>query len=653
MRHLLRASRTAAAILALVVIDVTFTVHPGAAQAVPLDSSSTPSPSASATPCPSDLTGNLCLAMGATAPSPTPSPTPAPTQSQSSSSTTSSSSSSAAAPAGSTTPQKPSGGSTTGAHPAAAQAPKPSAATMAQVAATFHNAPFLRQLLDILDHPTSSQRPDLRHFRPATGAREQAHAAAGGLLIGSLPAAGGTAGRALGIGLAVLLLVAVLAVLLTSPAVRAALRRGVAGVWRLHPSLHHTGVLLHNAVVDAHAFLARQHPVRWLHRHVAAGLRAAVRRLPVPPLAPRRLSQPRLAAAVGVAVMPAIVLGAVMVAGAPRMGGAAMASSARPSLHLRSEMAEDDVQPVAAQPAVPAWTRLITIERGLVGQQDELAAQEGAIQRLVISLAGNDPDSSDAVQVGDNSEVQRRDRLAQLVAAHAATQAAYQASLQAEYELYRAAAQDPAQRAQLTAAAAAAPQAKDAVAYNLSLIQTQLSQEQAISQAEGGLQALGSLSAAQLDAMRHHQAFIAPEIAPISQVFGPTDFALEPPLSFNGVFYPHFHTGLDIAAPLDTPIHAAADGVVLLAAASVDGSGKLVGYGNYVVIAHPDGFVTLYGHLDSVAVKAGQVVHQGEIVGLEGSTGWSTGPHVHFEIRHLGQFLDPAPYVGAQLPAAQ
>jgi len=182
-------------------------------------------------------------------------------------------------------------------------------------------------------------------------------------------------------------------------------------------------------------------------------------------------------------------------------------------------------------------------------------------------------------------------------------------------------------------------------------VQTQLRQEAAIAQAEGRLQQLGSLTAEQLRAMQQHQAFIAPVVAPVTQPFGPTDFALEPPLSFDGTFYPHFHTGLDLGAPLDTPVHAAADGVVLLAQASVDSSGKLVGYGNYVVIAHPDGFVTLYGHLDSVAVKAGQVVHQGEIVGLEGSTGWSTGPHVHFEIRHDGQFMDPAPYLAGQLPS--
>jgi murein DD-endopeptidase MepM/ murein hydrolase activator NlpD len=120
-------------------------------------------------------------------------------------------------------------------------------------------------------------------------------------------------------------------------------------------------------------------------------------------------------------------------------------------------------------------------------------------------------------------------------------------------------------------------------------------------------------------------------------------------MTFHGTFFPHFHTGLDLAGPMGAPIHAAADGVVLLASASVDQTGKLVGYGNYVVIAHPDGFVTVYGHLQSIAVKAGQVVHQGQIVGYQGSTGWSTGPHLHFEIRHRGDWMDPAAYLAGQL----
>jgi murein DD-endopeptidase MepM/ murein hydrolase activator NlpD len=151
--------------------------------------------------------------------------------------------------------------------------------------------------------------------------------------------------------------------------------------------------------------------------------------------------------------------------------------------------------------------------------------------------------------------------------------------------------------------------------------------------------------------MVQHQELNPPESAPLSQAFGPTDFSLEPPFTYHGVFYPHFHTGIDLAAPLDTPLHAAADGVVLLAASSLDARGHLVGYGNYVVIAHPGNVVTLYGHLDRLLVTAGQVVGQGQVIGLEGSTGWSTGPHVHFEVRQGRELLDPLPLVMRPAPS--
>ena len=102
---------------------------------------------------------------------------------------------------------------------------------------------------------------------------------------------------------------------------------------------------------------------------------------------------------------------------------------------------------------------------------------------------------------------------------------------------------------------------------------------------------------------------------------------------------------LGIAAPLDSQVHAAADGVVALAGAETDGSGHLVGYGNYVVIAHGGGMITLYGHLDRLLVQAGQAVHAGDPIGLEGSTGNSTGPHVHFEVRIGGAPVDPLSYL--------
>jgi murein DD-endopeptidase MepM/ murein hydrolase activator NlpD len=632
---LFRAARVAAVALAILAADVPLALHAGA-QIAPIGGTSTGSsatPSPTTTPCPTDLTGTLCQAAGGPAPaSPTPSPTPTPSQSGGAAPTSSSS-----PPVGGAGPAQPAGTPPPGAAPSPTAAP--SAAAMAQVAATFRNAPFLGQLLDILSHPIGAQRPDLRHFRPAGAAGgldgDGPNTPAGRLLA----AARGThASTGLAVAIALLgMLLAMLAALLTgSPRARLHLRRGLSQVWRLHPSMHRIGIAQHNLV-------ARVRPV----------VQRARRHLGIPHFAIRRHSHPSLALASCVAAMPAVLVAAVLgSAGASRGAGAlAQADAARVSAYLRTEVSLDAAVPVGQHVAPPTWTRLVTIERGLAGQQDELTAQEAAITHLAVNVAGQPPDDDGPVPVGPSSPSQLRNQLAMLVAAHSATQAAYQQNLQAEYDLYRAAAQDPAQRDQLTTAAAAQqPQAKDAVSYNLSLVQTQLAQEGQIAAAEGQLQQIGSLGQAQLDAMRHHQPFIAPEIAPVTQVFGPTDFSLEPPLTYNGTFYPHFHTGLDLGAPLDTPLHAAADGVVLLAAASVDSTGKLVGYGNYVVIAHPDGFVTLYGHLDSIAVKAGQVVHQGEIIGQEGSTGWSTGPHVHFEIRHNGQFLDPAGFLAGQLP---
>ncbi|HVS48387.1 MAG TPA: peptidoglycan DD-metalloendopeptidase family protein [Candidatus Dormibacteraeota bacterium] len=123
--------------------------------------------------------------------------------------------------------------------------------------------------------------------------------------------------------------------------------------------------------------------------------------------------------------------------------------------------------------------------------------------------------------------------------------------------------------------------------------------------------------------------------ARVTQLFGPSDLLLEPPLGP----YKHFHAGVDIAAPFGTTVMAAADGVVVAV-----GHSK-VGYGNYVVIAHGGGIMTLYGHLLETDVNVGNAVARGQRVGLEGSTGWSTGPHVHFELRVNDSVVDPMPYL--------
>ncbi len=100
-----------------------------------------------------------------------------------------------------------------------------------------------------------------------------------------------------------------------------------------------------------------------------------------------------------------------------------------------------------------------------------------------------------------------------------------------------------------------------------------------------------------------------------------------------------FHPGIDIAGPNGGPIAAAKSGVVIYAAFNEGG------YGNYVIIDHGDGFATAYAHQSRLAVKEGQNVSQGQVIGYEGSTGLSTGPHLHFEVRSSGSARDPRGYV--------
>ncbi len=113
----------------------------------------------------------------------------------------------------------------------------------------------------------------------------------------------------------------------------------------------------------------------------------------------------------------------------------------------------------------------------------------------------------------------------------------------------------------------------------------------------------------------------------ISQYFGST--------SFNP-----WHTGLDLDARSGWDIFASDGGTVTTAAWGWGG-----GYGNHIIIDHGNGYQTLYGHLSALDVSAGQYVSPGQRIGTMGSTGWSTGPHLHFEIRYNGSFLNPLSYL--------
>ena len=101
------------------------------------------------------------------------------------------------------------------------------------------------------------------------------------------------------------------------------------------------------------------------------------------------------------------------------------------------------------------------------------------------------------------------------------------------------------------------------------------------------------------------------------------------------------HTGIDVPAARNTPILAAKSGVVVT---SILGSGSYWSYGNYVLIAHSDGTSTLYAHMNSRNVSKGQVVKQGDVIGYVGTTGRSTGNHLHFEVRVNGSRTDPLDY---------
>jgi len=98
------------------------------------------------------------------------------------------------------------------------------------------------------------------------------------------------------------------------------------------------------------------------------------------------------------------------------------------------------------------------------------------------------------------------------------------------------------------------------------------------------------------------------------------------------------HYGIDISAPMGTPVEATADGVVLY-------SKRRAEYGNLVVLEHPDGITTRYGHLSSFNVKVNQPVHKGDVIGYVGMTGRATGPHLHYEVRLNDHPVNPRPYL--------
>ena len=98
------------------------------------------------------------------------------------------------------------------------------------------------------------------------------------------------------------------------------------------------------------------------------------------------------------------------------------------------------------------------------------------------------------------------------------------------------------------------------------------------------------------------------------------------------------HNGIDLAAPTGTPIYATADG-------TIERANWFSSYGNYIQIDHGNAIETRFGHLSRIVVSDGQKVHKGDLIGYVGSTGRSTGPHLHYEVRIAGKPVDPRPFM--------
>ena len=132
-----------------------------------------------------------------------------------------------------------------------------------------------------------------------------------------------------------------------------------------------------------------------------------------------------------------------------------------------------------------------------------------------------------------------------------------------------------------------------------------------------------------------NSGYVWPTSGPITSGYGYRGYAA------TGGVGTAFHDGIDIGAPTGTPVVAAAAGVVVASTGTPMSDGR----GNYIQIKHDNGATTIYMHLSSLGVSAGTRVEQGQYIGAVGSTGWSTGPHLHFGLNLGNGYIDPMPYL--------
>ena len=137
-----------------------------------------------------------------------------------------------------------------------------------------------------------------------------------------------------------------------------------------------------------------------------------------------------------------------------------------------------------------------------------------------------------------------------------------------------------------------------------------------------------------LDGVTKASAYI-PSGRPVSKLSLTSNFGVRSD-PFNGGA--RMHKGIDIPGPVGTPIYATADG-------TIERANWFSSYGNYIQIDHGNAIETRFGHLSRIVVSDGQKVHKGDLIGYVGSTGRSTGPHLHYEVRIAGKPVDPRPFM--------
>jgi len=166
------------------------------------------------------------------------------------------------------------------------------------------------------------------------------------------------------------------------------------------------------------------------------------------------------------------------------------------------------------------------------------------------------------------------------------------------------------------------------------IVDARASREEYLAEVDG----LAAQSAALAAAIRDAQGGVGSSGAGVSSTAGLIWPVSGPVTSGFGMRWGRMHEGIDIAASIGTPVHAAAAGTVIYAS-------WMTGYGNLVVVDHGNGLATAYAHASALLVRVGQAVAQGQTVSLVGSTGNSTGPHLHFEVRVNGVAVDPLLYL--------